>query len=112
MNKVIKGLMMAAAMVFTAMQGPDFIWQITAVTTGAFFIGYLVKNAIWPSISDDGVFDWRDIASAAIIAACAAIPETVNQWFVGDAVNWLQVAKIAGVAVFTYLTATFGFKTK
>lgn len=103
---------MSGAMIFTAIQTGDVVWPVLLVTTGAFLAGYLVKNAIWPSISDDGIFDWRDIVSAAIIAACAAIPETVNQWFVGDVIDWVQIMQITGAAVFTYITGTIGFKTK
>jgi len=72
-SKLMKGILMMGAVIFAAIQTGDIVWPVTFITSACVGIGYFAKNLWFESASSDNVFDWRDVASALIISAVAAI---------------------------------------
>lgn len=105
--KVIKGLLMAASMVFAAMEVDNFVLASTLITATIFLVGYLVKNVFFPSESETGVWTWRDTASALILAVLAAVSAALPDIVVGGVVDWFYMVRIVIAAVITYFGATF-----
>lgn len=107
MNKIVKGFLLMLAVIFTALQGGNVVWAATIITAVCVGIGYFVKNIWFSSVSEDGVFDWRDIASALILAVVAAVSESIGQIVVGGIIEWGEMVKIIVAALFTYFSTTF-----
>jgi hypothetical protein len=106
-NKIVKGLLLMASSIFVAIQAGDVVWGVTLLTAACIGVGYFTKNVFFPSVSEDGVFDWRDVASAAILAVVAAIGDSVGQIFQGGQFYLQQLLSVIGAAVFTYFSTTF-----
>lgn len=105
--KFIKGLLLAASMLFANWQVEGTLSVSAVLVAGAFLIGYYAKNWWFPSASEDGVFDWRDVLSAILVGLSAAIPEYISQIVVDNVVVWPELLAVVGTVVFTYITATF-----
>lgn len=107
-NKIVKGLLMGLSVIFAATQNTEtVVWAGVILTSVCVTIGYYAKNWWFESVSDDGVFDWRDVASALIIMVVAAVPESINQIVVDGAINAAQLLKVVVSVIFTYFTATW-----
>ena len=106
MQKIIKGLLMALAYLFADYTAGTF-GAASYVVAVSFLIGYYAKNWWFPSVSEDGVFDWRDIVSSIIIALSVAVPEAVGQFIVNGFIVWKELFTVIGTVVFTYFTGTF-----
>ena len=104
--KFIKGLLLAASMLFAQWQTGDLSLSAIIVAV-SFLIGYYAKNWWFPSVSTDGVMDWRDWLSAVLIGLSAAIPEAISQIVVGNAIVWGELVSVVGTVLFTYITATY-----
>lgn len=107
-NKIVKGLLMGLSVIFAATQNPEtVVWAGVILTSICVTLGYYAKNWWFESASEDGVFDWRDVASALIILVVTAIPESINQIVVDGVINTGQLLKVVASVIFTYFTATF-----
>lgn len=108
MKKLVKGLLMAASLVFADYtSGGDFVLTSSLLLAIAFLIGYWAKNWWFPSVSEDGVLDWRDGASAILIGLSVAVPEYINQLVVNGAVIWGELFTLVGTVIFTYIAGTW-----
>lgn len=105
--KLVKGLIMAAMMVFAQYQTGEIVWAASLITAVTFFIGYAVKNAWLPSISEDGVFDWRDMLSAVVLAVVVAVGDAVGDLVINGVIAWGDLAQMIISVVVTYFTGTF-----
>jgi hypothetical protein len=112
MQKIIKGLLMTAAMLLTEWQLTGNFETASILVASAFLIGYYAKNWWFPSASTDGVFDWKDVLSAILVAISVAIPESIAQIIVENAINWKELLTVVGTVVFTYFTGTYFSKAK
>lgn len=106
MQKIIKGLLMAAAALFADYSAGTF-GAASWVVAICLLIGYYAKNWWFPSVSEDGVFDWRDVASAVIIALSVGVPEAIGQFIVDGVIVWKELLTVICTVVFTYFTGTF-----
>ncbi|MFA5432909.1 MAG: hypothetical protein WC319_08565 [Candidatus Paceibacterota bacterium] len=111
MKKFIKGLLMALAALFADYSAGTF-GTASYIVAGCLLVGYYAKNWWFPSVSEDGVFDWRDIASAVILALSVAIPESISQFIVDGAIVWKELFSVIIAVVGTYFTGTFLAKAK
>lgn len=107
MNKIVKGLLLIVGVIFAALQSGDIVWPATLISAACVGLGYFAKNVWFPSVSDDGTFDWRDIASALILAVVTTISESISSLIINGAVDWMLLIKTVGTVVITYFTATF-----
>jgi len=107
MKKLVKGLLMAAALMFADYTGGNFVFASSLLVAIAFLLGYWAKNWWFPSVSEDGVFDWRDVASAILIALSVAIPESISQLVVDGFIVWKELVIVTGTVVFTYISGTW-----
>jgi len=112
LQKIVKGLLMAAALLFADFQISGNIETASVVVAAAFLIGYYAKNWWFPSVSIDGVFDWRDVASAILVALSVAIPDAITQIVVDGIVIWKDLLLVTGTVVFTYFTGTYFSKAE
>jgi hypothetical protein len=106
-TKIVKGILLMIGVVFTAFQSGNIVWAATIITAVCLGLGYFAKNVWFPSVSDDGVFDWRDVVSALVLSIVATIGTMIGDLVVNDSVNWLLLAKTIVTVVITYFTATF-----
>ena len=106
-SKLMKGILMMGAVIFAAIQTGDIVWPVTLITAACVGIGYFAKNWWFESASTDNVFDWRDVASALIMAAVVAIPESIGQIVVNGVFNLSGLLAVIGSVIMTYFTATF-----
>ena len=107
MKKLVKGLLMAASLIFADYTGGDFVLASSLLVAIAFLLGYWAKNWWFPSVSEDGVFDWKDVASAILIALSVAIPEGISQIVVDGFIVWKELVIVTGTVVFTYISGTW-----
>src|SRR5690606_30864811 len=107
MQKIVKGLLMALALIFADWQITGAFETASIVVAFAFLIGYYAKNWWFPSASTDGVFDWRDTVSIVLIALSVAIPDAITQIVVENAINWKELGTVVVTVVFTYFTGTY-----
>lgn len=106
-QKFVKGILLMAAVFFTAYQNPDFILASTLISMVCVGIGYYVKNYLMPSDSPGGLITWRDILSGLILTIVAAVGDSIGSLVVNGMVDWGALYKMAlGVAI-TYFTTTF-----
>jgi hypothetical protein len=112
MTKFLKGLLIAASMIFANWQTEGSLSFSIVLVAIAFLLGYYAKNWWFPSVSDDGVLDWRDWVSAVLIGLSAAIPEYISQIIVDGAIVWRELLTVVGTVLFTYITSTFTQKAK
>lgn len=106
-NKIVKGLLMGLSVIFAAMQTGDIVWASVIITSICVMVGYWVKNWWFSSVSEDGVFDWRDIASALLLLVVASVPESISQIVIDGSIDLSQLMTVIGTVIFTYFTATF-----
>lgn len=111
-NKVVKGILLMLGVVFAAMQTGDVIWPAVIISAVAVGGGYFVKNIFFQSVSEDGVFDWRDVASALLLAVFATLGESINSFVIDNHLDWLLLIKTIGTVVMTYFSTTFFEKPK
>ena len=105
--KFVKGLLLAASMLFANWQIEGDVSIASLLVAVAFLFGYYAKNWWFPSVSEDGIFDWKDVFSAVLIGISVAIPESISQIIVYDQIVWRELFSVVGVVVFTYVTATY-----
>jgi hypothetical protein len=106
-SKIVKGILLMVSVIFAALQSGNVVWAATIITTLIVGIGYFVKNVIFPSVSDDNVFDWRDVVSTLILSALAAIEPIVGSLVTNGAVDWLLLGKTILTVVIIYFSTTF-----
>jgi hypothetical protein len=111
-QKIVKGLLMALALIFTDYQNGEIVWAASILAASCVLVGYYAKNWWFPSVSEDGVMDWRDIASALIVAAVAAVSDSISSLVVDGQIIWLDLAKTVGAVVWTYIVGTYFSKAK
>jgi hypothetical protein len=105
-QKIIKGLLMAASYLFVDYNAGTF-GAASWVIASCFLLGYYVKNWWFPSASEDGLFDWKDVASALILAISIGVPEAVDQFIINGSIVWKEMVLAVTTIVFTYFTSTF-----
>ena len=112
LQKIVKGLLMTASLLFADFQTSGNISTASVIVAVAFLLSYYAKNWWFPSVSEDGVFDWRDITSAILVALSVAIPDAITQIVVDGVVMWKELLMVTGTVVFTYFTGTYFSKAK
>lgn len=107
MNKIVKGILLIVGVIFTAAQAGNVDWASTLISAICVGLGYFAKNVWFSSVSEDGVFDWRDIASALIIAIVTSVGQSVSTLVINGVVDWILLGKTVLAVVITYFTATY-----
>ena len=113
MTKFVKGLLLMAGVILTALQSSvPPVWAVTIITTVCVGIGYYVKNYYIPSTSVQGELNWGDILSGMILAIVAGVSNSLSELVISGIVVWGALFKIIGTVSITYLTTTFFSGTK
>jgi EamA domain-containing membrane protein RarD len=104
LNAFIKALIMTVIgfVVMTLKEMETFNLAYIALTTGFFTVGYVLKNYLFPSLSDKGKVDLRDLLSGLWIAVNMAASDVISQVLIVGSVDWQAL----GWAV---LGATLGY---
>ena len=114
MKTYVKGLLMAvvAFVAATITDLETFNAAYVGVTTVAFVIIYLGKNAWLPSVSESMTVDMQDLISGLLIAAGMAISSFAASVLTTGAVDWKALLVAVVSSVVGYFGKTFATKGK
>jgi hypothetical protein len=107
MTKFVKGLMMMAAVVFTAMQNPPVVWSVVIFTSVLVGAGYYVKNYMMQSSSNEGQLNFMDALSVVLLAVITALSDSLSSLVVNGVIVWSLVGKTVLSVVITYISTTY-----
>ena len=104
---IVKSLLLMAGVILAALNAEVIDWASAGITAMSVGAGYFIKNYWLPSVSSDEVFDWRDIASALLLAVFTTIGESVSSLVVDGSIDVGLLVKTILTVVSTYFAATF-----
>jgi EamA domain-containing membrane protein RarD len=90
--------------VMTLKEAGTFNLAYIALTTGFFAIGYMLKNWLYPSLSDKGKLELRDLISGLWIAVNMAAADVISQILIVGTIDW----KALGYSVLGAALGYFG----
>jgi hypothetical protein len=106
-SKFVKGLLLMASVIFSALQTGNVIWASTIILTVCVGISYYIKNYLMPSDSIEGQLNWKNIISALILAIVTGLTDSIASLVVNGVINWGLLWTTVTSVVVTYLGTTF-----